>query len=183
MTGAALAFLAAGGPILWALLVLGAALGASVTLRGRLLRRGTRAPLARLLEAPAPPGDGVLPAAARILRRPAGEAPGAVARRNALAQLRAGLRRFRRALRTLNATAPMLGLLGTVSGMVQTFAALGTRDASTGVAAGIAEALLTTEVGLALAIPGVFCAAWLDRREQALQRELDELERLAGAAS
>ncbi len=180
MTTAALAFLAAGGPILWLLLLLGGALGFSVTLRALLLRRGTADPLERLLDRPPPGREGVLVAAAEILGQPQRGPRDDVARRNSLSRLDAGLGRFRRTVRTLNATAPMLGLLGTVSGMVQTFSALGTEDASTGVAAGIAEALLTTEVGLALAIPGLFFGTWLDRREERLRQELAELARLSG---
>jgi biopolymer transport protein ExbB len=53
---------------------------------------------------------------------------------------------------------PMLGLLGTVSGMIQVFKAIsiyGTGDANA-LASGISEALLTTETGLVLAIPTMF---------------------------
>ncbi|MBT3261818.1 MotA/TolQ/ExbB proton channel family protein [bacterium] len=53
---------------------------------------------------------------------------------------------------------PMLGLLGTVSGMINVFRAIsayGTSDAAA-LASGISEALLTTEVGLVLAIPTLF---------------------------
>jgi biopolymer transport protein ExbB len=53
---------------------------------------------------------------------------------------------------------PMLGLLGTVSGMIQVFKAIsvyGAGDANT-LASGISEALITTETGLVLAIPILF---------------------------
>lgn len=53
---------------------------------------------------------------------------------------------------------PMLGLLGTVSGMIKVFKAIGvhgTSDANI-LAGGISEALLTTQVGLCLAIPTLF---------------------------
>jgi len=53
---------------------------------------------------------------------------------------------------------PMLGLLGTVAGMIHVFEAIsayGTSDAQA-LAAGISEALLTTETGLVLAIPILF---------------------------
>ncbi len=53
---------------------------------------------------------------------------------------------------------PMLGLLGTVSGMIQVFKAIsvyGAADAQV-LASGISEALLTTETGLVLAIPAMF---------------------------
>ena len=53
---------------------------------------------------------------------------------------------------------PMLGLLGTVSGMINVFKAIsvfGTSDAQA-LATGISEALITTQVGLVLAIPVMF---------------------------
>ncbi|MBT6120702.1 MotA/TolQ/ExbB proton channel family protein [bacterium] len=61
---------------------------------------------------------------------------------------------------------PMLGLLGTVSGMIQVFKAItayGTGDAQA-LASGISEALLTTEVGLVLAIPTMFFYTFLNSK-------------------
>ena len=66
----------------------------------------------------------------------------------------------------LAAIAPLLGLLGTVGGMIKTFtaiAAFGTGNAKA-LASGISEALITTQTGLVVAIPGLFLAAYLRRR-------------------
>jgi len=74
------------------------------------------------------------------------------------------LRRDLVVLAGLTAAAPLLGLLGTVRGMVATFngvAAAG--QAAEHVAAGISQALITTQVGLVVAIPGVFGIARLQR--------------------
>lgn len=74
------------------------------------------------------------------------------------------LRRDLVVLAGLTAAAPLLGLLGTVRGMVATFngvAAAG--QAADHVAAGISQALITTQVGLVVAIPGVFGIARLRR--------------------
>ena len=63
-----------------------------------------------------------------------------------------------RFIRILAATAPLLGLLGTVAGMLKTFSAMSLREGFTGgdfVAAGISEALITTETGLSIAIVGL----------------------------
>lgn len=79
-------------------------------------------------------------------------------------------------------SAPLLGLLGTVSGMIETFDALGQQAMHRqggGIAGGISEALLTTEVGLCIAIPGTLVARMIDRREDHLRRELVLLESLA----
>lgn len=56
--------------------------------------------------------------------------------------------------------APLVGLLGTVTGMLSTFAGLasgrGAEDTLQKVAGGISEALITTETGLVIALPGLF---------------------------
>jgi biopolymer transport protein ExbB len=64
------------------------------------------------------------------------------------------------------AVAPLLGLLGTVTGMINTFKAItvfGTGDAKS-LSSGISEALITTEWGLIVAIPALLLSAYLSRR-------------------
>jgi biopolymer transport protein ExbB len=67
--------------------------------------------------------------------------------------------------------APLLGLFGTVTGMLATFDALasGTGGEQTmgAIAKGIAEALITTEAGLAVALPGVFFHYFMAQRLEA----------------
>ncbi len=65
----------------------------------------------------------------------------------------------------LTTIAPLLGLLGTVTGMIQTFDAVATVGGNTGVrvADGISQALITTQFGLVIAVPGVFGIARLQR--------------------
>jgi biopolymer transport protein ExbB len=60
-------------------------------------------------------------------------------------------------LRALVACSPLLGLLGTVKGMITTFIALGGRGVASMdmLSVGISEALITTQVGLVVAIPGL----------------------------
>lgn len=64
--------------------------------------------------------------------------------------------------------APLVGLLGTVIGMIETFdslaeMALFSQDG--GIAGGIAQALITTQMGLVIAIPGLILGRLLNRRE------------------
>jgi biopolymer transport protein ExbB len=77
-----------------------------------------------------------------------------------------GLQRGLPALATIVAGAPLLGLLGTVTGMIKIFAAVA--SSGTGIteklSAGIAEALITTEAGLFIAIPALFVHAYLESR-------------------
>ncbi len=77
-------------------------------------------------------------------------------------------------LGVLAAVAPLLGLLGTVMGMVTTFDVLavhGTGNAKA-VAAGISEALITTQTGLMIAIPGMYMKTILDRRAGILRQRV-----------
>jgi biopolymer transport protein ExbB len=77
-----------------------------------------------------------------------------------------GLERFLSALAVCASAAPLLGLLGTVTGMIHTFRLItvfGTGDARL-LSSGISEALITTEVGLMIAIPALLVHAFLSRR-------------------
>lgn len=77
----------------------------------------------------------------------------------------------------LASIAPLLGLLGTVTGMISTFDAIS--QVGTGnprpLASGISEALITTQCGLAVAIPGLIVGSYLNRRVERFQARLDEL--------
>jgi biopolymer transport protein ExbB len=75
------------------------------------------------------------------------------------------------------ATAPLLGLLGTVSGMIRTFNVItvsGTGDAKP-LAGGISEALVTTLFGLVVAIPALIIHALLSRRCQGITQNTEKL--------
>ncbi len=94
--------------------------------------------------------------------------PGVEARLDAEAgQALAVLERGFRLLDTVAQIAPLLGLLGTVLGMIEAFRSLqnagSTVDPSL-LAGGIWVALLTTAVGLAVAIPTSIVLAWLESR-------------------
>lgn len=77
----------------------------------------------------------------------------------------ASVRRELLVLAALTAAAPLLGLLGTVTGMIDTFEAVAGAYGETGgrVAAGISRALITTQFGLVVALPGVFGVARIRR--------------------
>ena len=82
---------------------------------------------------------------------------------------------------TLVAAAPLLGLLGTVMGMLQTFFGISTSGGSETagvVAAGISEALVTTQTGLTLALPGLFIVMMIQRQRHHLEAKLARLESL-----
>lgn len=80
------------------------------------------------------------------------------------------------AIAVFAAAAPLLGLLGTVLGMIETFKVIsvfGTGNAKA-MAGGISVALITTEAGLLVAIPGVLVSSVLRRRSVRLRTRLRE---------
>ena len=86
------------------------------------------------------------------------------------------LERFLTALKVLAAVAPLLGLLGTVTGMINTFHVItvfGTGDPRL-MAGGISEALVTTQLGLAVAIPLLVIASLLSRKAQRITGDMEE---------
>jgi biopolymer transport protein ExbB len=77
-------------------------------------------------------------------------------------------------LAALGTAAPLLGLLGTVSGLVTLFKVLnqlGSNDPKV-LAGGISEALVNTETGLAIAIPVLLVHGWLNERLDTLNAGL-----------
>ncbi len=90
---------------------------------------------------------------------------------------------FIRDLRLMNiavGAAPLVGLLGTVTGMLATFDAMSTGGGGdktmSMIAEGISEALYTTETGLIVALPGVFLHYYLSRRFEAFKKFLGHAE-------
>jgi biopolymer transport protein ExbB len=162
-------YLGDGGPVLWLLLVLGVVLWTLIMLRWSYLTRWSL-PSGSLRS-----GDHA-GESSRSLRSGdhAGESGRLALSWSLFAHDAASVRLGwgARWIRTLVVVAPLLGLLGTVSGMVETFSALaGDPDAGASVAGGISEALVTTQFGLILAIPGTLVGRWLDRQaDRILQR-------------
>jgi biopolymer transport protein ExbB len=83
-------------------------------------------------------------------------------------------------LNVLISSAPLLGLLGTVLGMLTTFHAISTGGGKTAdmIAKGISEALITTEVGLLVALPGLMLAFFVKRQRNEYVAFLARLEKL-----
>lgn len=80
-------------------------------------------------------------------------------------------------LAVLIAAAPLLGLLGTVAGMLLTFsglAAAGAQAPIDTISTGISKALVTTQAGLVIAIPAAFLLALLKRQAETTQLQLQQ---------
>ncbi|MEX2630220.1 MAG: MotA/TolQ/ExbB proton channel family protein [Tistlia sp.] len=88
------------------------------------------------------------------------------------------LRGWFRPLEVIGSLAPLLGLFGTVLGMISAFQQLeqaGNQVDPSILSGGIWEALLTTAVGLAVAMPVIVLLNWLERRVDRLAHEMDDV--------
>jgi biopolymer transport protein ExbB len=86
-----------------------------------------------------------------------------------------GLQRGLPALATIVAGAPLLGLLGTVIGMIKIFSVVAT--AGSGIteqlSSGISQALITTATGLVIAIPALFTHSYLESRAVSILSDIE----------
>lgn len=101
------------------------------------------------------------------------------------------LEKYLNTLGTIASAAPLLGLLGTVLGMIQIFAVLGGNPDPEALAGGISTALLTTAFGLFIAIPSLMFHRYFRRRidefaaklEKEAQKLIDGLKALVPSQS
>ncbi len=133
--------------------------------------------LARVSEARGPVGAVLATAMAgrQDARMPDATAREEVARVGAqwLERLRGGLR----PLELIGTLAPLLGLLGTVMGMIEAFRELenaGSRVDPAVLSGGIWVALLTTAAGLSVGIPAVAASSWLERTLERLHHRMQD---------
>ena len=182
----------AGGFVMPPLLAASLTLGWGLAVRASVLLPGSRRSLADLVERAADKpsagrpqvGFGVLAQAANIgveVCENSGVADLRPHLEEAFFELRRGLEVYSVLVRTLVMIVPLGGLLGTVAGMTETFDALGDMALfaqSGGVAGGISQALLTTQLGLTIAIPGMLVSRLLARRQRTLDLQLTQLSDL-----
>jgi biopolymer transport protein ExbB len=185
----ALAFFINGGFFMLILLLVSVVAGTVIVLRGTALREKAvlPPPLAAEIES-LQPGDDLDKLERLVARYPSSlgrvlstlmkhlgwsraEAVEAVQTkaRHEVARLESGLI----ILEITTGIAPLLGLLGTLSGLVSIFASIGADP--TAVARGIAEALNTTIVGLAVAVPSLITYNYFQRRIEVMAVEMESL--------
>lgn len=85
-----------------------------------------------------------------------------------------GLRKWLTILATTASTAPFVGLLGTVFGIINSFKGMATAESAgiSAIAGGIAEALYMTGLGLVVAIPAVWLYNWANARVEGFEAEM-----------
>lgn len=119
----------------------------------------------------------------RALRTVAAEFIGGPAAHRLAEELHESFRQQRIALGAMIAAAPLLGLLGTVSGMVKTFDSLAQRageKSMEGLARGISEVLVATESGLLVALPAMAFVYLAHREVRRLTGQLNRAEPAGG---
>ncbi len=188
-SGAAAAFwhyMTLGGPaIMWPILFLGVVLSYALGVRFSLLNRGSgknvRVLLKRAEDGRAKAPDGIVDVAVArgLALKQAGKPNLRRYLDEAFADLEVDMRRYAILISCSVAVAPLLGLLGTVTGMIETFESLGDMtlySQTGGIAAGIATALFTTQMGLVVAVPGVIVKGVLDRRQAQIELDLAQVK-------
>ncbi|NNK32808.1 MAG: MotA/TolQ/ExbB proton channel family protein [Xanthomonadales bacterium] len=168
-------------PLIASTVVLWFAIGYRVAALKRGTKRGARALLRRIEQGKAPSHDGVLVRAARkgLALRDLGLEDLRPYLDDAFAESEQELRRFHVLITTIVLAAPLMGLLGTVIGMIETFDSLGDMSLfaqSGGIAGGISQALFTTQMGLAVSIPGLIVNGILSKKQIDIEMELAQIK-------
>jgi len=104
--------------------------------------------------------------------------------RSRMDEVHESYRRQRVALGAMITAAPLLGLLGTVSGMVRTFESLSAHSVEKtmeGLARGISEVLVATESGLVVAIPALLVVHVAHRELRKYMQRVNQIEQAAWA--
>jgi biopolymer transport protein ExbB len=178
-------YIEAGGwvmpPLIVATVVLWYAIGYRYAALKRGTQRGARNLIHRMKQGKMPSRDGVLVRAAQ--RGLELKATGVPDLRpyldDAFADAQREINRFHVLITTIVLTAPLLGLLGTVIGMIETFDSLGDMSLfaqSGGIAGGISQALFTTQMGLAVSIPGLVVNGMLHKKQKDIEMELAQIK-------
>ncbi|MBU0483150.1 MAG: MotA/TolQ/ExbB proton channel family protein [Proteobacteria bacterium] len=182
-----ISFMNSGGLAMWILFVLNLLLWFGLGQRRLILRRGTNHNIRRLVEKHVREEGrkprGILDQAIIDGLEAAAEAHqiGAKTRifiDEALFPYFSAIKKHSILIKTIVVIAPLIGLLGTVSGMIETFDALQTSamfSQGASISGGISKALFTTELGLVVAVPGLIIGRVLDRKEYRFAMEFDQL--------
>lgn len=168
-------------PLVVLLLVMWFAIGYRFAALQRGTKRGARALIERLEKKKKPTHDGVVVRAVKkgVKLKKKGRVDLRSFLDDAFAEEEKEIRKFHVLITTIVMVSPLLGLLGTVIGMIETFDSLGDMSLysqSGGIAGGISQALFTTQMGLAVSIPGLVVNGILTRRQKDIELELAQIK-------
>jgi len=177
-----------GGAVMWLLFLLNLALWYGLGYRYLTLKRGTKGNVRRLVSKHESRGSkqamrGMLDYAAAdaLVAAKEAKALGLNVRNlvvDALAPYMMMTGTYSTLVKTIVILAPLVGLLGTVIGMIETFDALQSSamfSQGNSISGGISKALFTTELGLVVAVPGLIFGKILDRQEERYELEFEQI--------
>lgn len=181
-------FMNKGGIVMWVLFVLNLLLWYGLGYRYLTLHRGTMGNVRRLVEKHEKRGSdkefkGLLDYAVADALKAAKEAKtiNKVCRNyitDALFEYNIVIKRYSTLVKTIVVLAPLIGLLGTVMGMIETFDALQSSSMfsqGASISGGISKALFTTELGLVVAVPGLIIGRILDKKQHRFALEFEQI--------
>jgi biopolymer transport protein ExbB len=181
-------FMNNGGLVMWVLFILNLLMWYGLGYRYLVLKRGTEGNVRRLIEKHITRGQdkefkGLLDYAVADALASAKDAYRAnVACRphiyGALFPYMIDTGKYRVLVKTIVVLAPLVGLLGTVMGMIETFDALQNSaifSQGSSISGGISKALFTTELGLVVAVPGLILGRVLDKKEDRFALEFEQI--------
>ncbi|MGD9264899.1 MAG: MotA/TolQ/ExbB proton channel family protein [Lysobacterales bacterium] len=180
-----LGYMDAGGwvmpPLVILLMVLWFAIGYRFMALQRGTKRGVRVLIDRMEREKMPSRDGVITRAVKkgLKQKRKGRVDLRGFLDYAFAEEEREINRFNVLITTIVLVSPLLGLLGTVIGMIETFDSLGDMSLfsqSGGIAGGISQALFTTQMGLAVSIPGLIVNGILTKRQKDIELELAQIK-------
>ncbi len=177
-----------GGSVMWVLFVLNIFLWYGLGYRYLILKRGTKGSVRRLIEKHEKRGElqamrGMLNYATVDALDAAEEAKsmGLSIRKHiegALLPYYSDTSKYGILVKTIIVLAPLIGLLGTVIGMIETFDALQNSSMfsqGSSISGGISKALFTTELGLVVAVPGLIIGRILDKKAERFELEFEQM--------
>lgn len=177
-----------GGVVMWVLFVLNLLLWYGLGYRYLMLRRGTKGNVRRLVEKHEARGKhqkirGLLDYAvanALDVAYETKERGGNIRKQmqGILLPYHTDIGKYATLVKTIIVLAPLIGLLGTVMGMIETFDALQNSSMfsqGSSISGGISKALFTTELGLVVAVPGLILGRVLDKKEDRYHTEFEQI--------
>lgn len=181
-------FMNSGGAIMWVLFFLNLLLWYGLGYRYKILKRGTKGNVRRLIEKHLERGSdkkyvGILDYAVHDSLEAAQEARVIMQKPreyiyDALFPYMRIISKYSVLVKTIVMLAPLVGLLGTVVGMIETFDALQSNSMfaqGDSISGGISKALFTTELGLVVAVPGLLLGKILDKKEEQYNLEFEQI--------
>jgi len=177
-----------GGMVMWVLFVLNIFLWYGLGYRYLILKRNTKGSIRRLIEKHEKRGEaqdmrGILDfAVADALKAAQGARQIGVSMRKhiegALSPYYSDSSKYSILVKTIIVLAPLIGLLGTVIGMIETFDALQNSSMfsqGASISGGISKALFTTELGLVVAVPGLIIGRVLEKKAERFELEFEQM--------